>query len=159
MKACAPPPSDRLWRHPLFYGGGTTAGAGNKDSFTQSVDVPGVSASDVKVSVDNGMLNISGERRKEAKSGDATWNRVERSYGAFERRFRLPPAAKEDHVAAKLDSGVLHATIPKDEAKAPSKQEGGGGAAGHRGPRRGAVRHRRVVNDAPAEAKGGSETA
>ena len=82
-----------------------------------------MSASDVKVSVDNGILNISGERRKETKSGDATWNRVERSYGAFERRFKLPPAAKEDNVVAKLDAGVLHVTIPKDEAKAPKSKQ------------------------------------
>lgn len=82
-----------------------------------------MSASDVKVSVDNGILNISGERRKETKSGDDTWNRVERSYGAFERRFKLPPAAKEDHVVAKLDAGVLHVTIPKDEAKAPKSKQ------------------------------------
>lgn len=77
------------------------------------------------------MLVISGERKQESIKEDKKVKRVERSYGTFERRFRLPPYAKEDEIKAKLTQGVLHVTIPKnpelERTGKTIKIEGGGG--------------------------------
>lgn len=61
------------------------------NDFKLSTDVPGLSKSDIKVVLEDNVLRLSGERRRcETKEGEG-WKRSERSYGMFERRFRVPP--------------------------------------------------------------------
>ncbi|KAL6868303.1 hypothetical protein ACP4OV_015148 [Aristida adscensionis] len=83
------------------------------------VDVPGVRREDVRVEVEDSsrVLRVSGERRADEDGGGARdgerWHRAERAAGRFWRRFRMPPGADVERVAATLDHGVLTVTVPK----------------------------------------------
>jgi HSP20 family protein len=85
-------------------------------------ELPEVKKEDVKVSVENGRLSISGERKfeKEEKEKDRKYHRIERSYGSFLRSFTLPDIAKADQVMAEFKDGVLLVHVPK-AAKAAAK--------------------------------------
>ncbi|KAL7147796.1 hypothetical protein ABFS83_06G132100 [Erythranthe nasuta] len=84
------------------------------------VDVPGLKKEEVKVEVEDGsILQISGERNKEKEEKNEKWHRVERSFGKFIRRFRLPENAKLEEVKAAMENGVLTVTVPKEEVKKP----------------------------------------
>ncbi|KAG9439669.1 hypothetical protein H6P81_019834 [Aristolochia fimbriata] len=79
-------------------------------------DLPGLKKEEVKVEVEDGrVLQISGERNREAEEKNDKWHRVERSSGKFLRRFRLPENAKVDRVKAAMENGVLTVTVPKEE--------------------------------------------
>ncbi|MDF2445464.1 MAG: Heat shock protein Hsp20 family [Moraxellaceae bacterium] len=92
-----------------------------KDSFVLKVELPEVKKEDVKVSVDNGLLTISGERRMEVDEEDkeTQQRRVERLYGSFSRSFTLPEEADEGAIDASYRDGMLMLTIPKTEKPAP----------------------------------------
>jgi HSP20 family protein len=80
------------------------------------VDVPGLSANDVKVQVKDGnLLTISGsrERTQEDKDENRHYYRQERSYGSFNRSFRLPENADAKGISANVDQGVLTVVLPK----------------------------------------------
>ncbi len=87
-----------------------------------SIEVPGMEAKDIEVSVENDMLVVSGEKKEEREEKERDCYRSERSYGAFERRVALPPAAMADKITAKAKDGVLQITIPKDPAAAESNK-------------------------------------
>ncbi|KAH6556123.1 hypothetical protein KP509_24G038300 [Ceratopteris richardii] len=77
-------------------------------------NLPGLSKEEVKVQLEEGhVLVISGERKKEESSSTDRWHRVERSHGAFLRRFRLPENVKVDEVRAAMENGVLTVSVPK----------------------------------------------
>lgn len=84
-------------------------------AFSLSFDLPGFKPEDVHVELDERVLKVSGERRREQESQDG-YRRVERVYGSFERRFRLPQNVDVDALEAKLDAGVLTVRLPKREA-------------------------------------------
>lgn len=84
-----------------------------KDRYLLRADVPGVNPEDINVSMDNGILNVSGERRAEARSEDATAQRVERVAGRFFRHFTLPESTDADAITAKCSNGILEVSIPK----------------------------------------------
>lgn len=86
----------------------------NKE-FEISADLPGIEKKDIKVSVENGVLTILGEKKYEKKEEHKNWHRVESSYGAFERRIQLSDNAKEDSIKADFKDGVLHITIQKKQ--------------------------------------------
>ncbi|TYG54471.1 hypothetical protein ES288_D09G192800v1 [Gossypium darwinii] len=86
-------------------------------------DLPGLKKNEVKVEVEDGrVLCIRGEKSVEKEVSGGTWHRVERSSGAFVRRFRLPEDAKLDKLTACLERGVLTVTVPKKEHKHPPKR-------------------------------------
>jgi HSP20 family protein len=92
-------------------------------AFRLSVEVPGMSASDVKVEVDENMILISGEKRDQREEAEKNYSYCERSYGAFERRLDLPPGADPRNVTARMNNGVLQVTLAKsDQAKASKRQ-------------------------------------
>jgi HSP20 family protein len=84
-----------------------------KDRFLLRADVPGVLVEDIDVSMDAGVLNISGERRAEVRSDDAGVQRIERATGRFFRRFTLPETGDTDGITAKCKDGILEVSIPK----------------------------------------------
>ena len=84
-----------------------------KDRFLLRADVPGVAADDIDVSMDAGVLNLSGERRTEVKSEQSGVQRIERATGRFFRRFTLPETADADGITAKYENGILEVSIPK----------------------------------------------
>jgi HSP20 family protein len=84
-------------------------------------DLPEVKKEDVKVTVENGVLTITGERKFEKEEKGKKYHRIERSYGNFLRSFTLPDAADGSKVNAEFKDGVLKVHLPKSEkAKAKS---------------------------------------
>lgn len=84
-----------------------------KDRFVLSADVPGVSPDDIDVSMDSGVLSVSGQRHAIAPSEDNGVSRIERATGRFLRRFTLPETADAEGIAAKCANGILEVSIPK----------------------------------------------
>lgn len=81
-------------------------------------ELAGVKPEDVKVSVENRILSISGERKFEHEDKRDGYHRVERSYGSFSRSFVLPTEVKAEEIDAKMDKGVLTVSLPRrPEAK------------------------------------------
>ncbi len=78
-------------------------------------ELPEVRKEDVKVSVENGLLAISGERKFEKEEKNKKYHRVERAHGFFSRSFSLPDAAEANEVKAEYKDGVLHVHVPKSE--------------------------------------------
>ena len=83
------------------------------DAYEISLELPGVAAGDIEVSVQEGSLTIQGEKRFEREETGRTYFFSEREYGAFQRTFRLPPDAAGDRVDAAFKNGVLNIKIPK----------------------------------------------
>jgi HSP20 family protein len=78
-----------------------------------SMELPGVSATDIDVKVQDGALTIQGEKRLAHEEMGRTYFFSEREYGAFQRTFRLPPDAAADRIDAEFKNGVLTVKIPK----------------------------------------------
>ncbi len=83
-------------------------------------EIPGVSKEDVKVTVQDGMLTIRGERKMEKEEKGRKFHRIECSYGSFMRSFRMPDDADEGSVNAEFKDGMLNVTLSKT-AKAKPK--------------------------------------
>ncbi len=86
-------------------------------------ELPEVSKEDVKVTVDENVITISGERRKEAEHKDEKVHRVESFYGSFARSFRLPEDADVTTIEAESRNGVLKVRVPKTPAPKPRTVE------------------------------------
>jgi len=84
-----------------------------KDRFLLRADVPGVVPEDINVSMDGGVLNISGERHAENRDENAGVQRIERATGRFFRHFTLPETADAEGITAKCSNGILEVSIPK----------------------------------------------
>ncbi len=84
-----------------------------KDRFLLRADVPGVEPTDIEVSMDAGVLSVSGERKTESVSEHDGYRRVERASGRFLRRFTLPDTADADGITAASSNGILEVSIPK----------------------------------------------
>lgn len=87
--------------------------AETNDAFEVTVELPGVDEKDIKVSVDNNLLVVSGEKKAESKRDEKEWHVEERTYGSFYRSMSLPFEPDEGAVEAHFDKGVLHLTIKK----------------------------------------------
>lgn len=94
-----------------------------KDKFHVSVELPGMSKKDIDVSLDNGQLTISGERKFEKEEDGKTYHRVETHYGTFSRSFQLPDNVDEESINAKYENGLLNITINKTEDKVQKQIE------------------------------------
>jgi HSP20 family protein len=86
------------------------------DKFMVKVDLPGMTAKDIEVTVENQTLTLRGERKLENSEEGETFNRVERVYGRFTRTFQLPSNVDAAKVSATFKDGVLFVEIPKSEA-------------------------------------------
>ena len=82
-------------------------------------ELPEVKKEDVKVTVENGVLTLQGERRREKEEKGKRFHRVERSYGSFVRSFSLPESVEEGAVKAEYRDGVLNLHLPKSEKVKP----------------------------------------
>jgi HSP20 family protein len=87
------------------------------------VELPGVDKKGVKVSVHEGVLEISGERKTEREEKTEKLHRVERAYGRFARSFVLPENVDENGVSAKYKDGVLDVRVQKAEEAKPRSIE------------------------------------
>lgn len=86
-------------------------------------ELPEVKREDVKVTVENGMLTLSGERRLEKEESGRKYHRVERAYGSFLRSFHLPENTDPAKVGAEFKDGVLLVHLPKQEEAKPRQIE------------------------------------
>jgi HSP20 family protein len=85
------------------------------DHFLLSMDLPGVKKEDIRLSVNDHQLTISGERKSEHVEDKKNRHFVERSYGKFERSFTLPSNIKYDDIEADFQDGVLKVAVPKSQ--------------------------------------------
>ncbi len=84
-----------------------------KDHFLLQADLPGVDSADIEVSMDEGVLRITGERHSENRGESKGVKCIERTSGRFDRRFSLPETADAEHIRAKSSNGILEVAIPK----------------------------------------------
>jgi len=84
-------------------------------------ELPGVDRSDIDIQVENNVLTLRGERKREKEVKTENLCRTERSYGTFSRSFTLPITVDTEHIKAEYKDGVLHVTLPKVEEAKPRK--------------------------------------
>jgi HSP20 family protein len=95
----------------------------NDKEIVLEAELPGIDEKDVNVVVRDGVLSLKGEKKFERDEKKETYHLTERSYGAFERMFRLPDSADEDKIKANFEKGVLRIVVPKrPEAVAAEKK-------------------------------------
>lgn len=91
----------------------------DESSYHIVAELPDIPKESVKVTVENGVLTIRGERKWEKKTEKTKFHLMERSYGSFSRSFRLPEDASGDHVKARFKDGCLTVDLPKREEAKP----------------------------------------
>jgi HSP20 family molecular chaperone IbpA len=82
-------------------------------------DLPEMKKDDVKVTVENGILIVSGERKAEREEKKKKFHRIERSFGSFQRTFTFPEDADAAKIAAEFKDGVLKVHLPKSPTAKP----------------------------------------
>ncbi|MFB3778240.1 MAG: Hsp20/alpha crystallin family protein [Bryobacteraceae bacterium] len=90
------------------------------DEYLVKAEIPEVDRKDVKVTVQDGLLTIQGERKQEKEEKGKRFHRVERAYGTFLRTFDMPDGVDEEKLRAEFKDGMLLVHLPKTE-KAKTK--------------------------------------
>jgi len=93
----------------------------DKDNFVVKAELPGMKKEDIEVSLQDGCLSISGERKSESKHEGAEVYRAERFFGRFQRTVTLPTQVAVDKIQAAYRDGVLKVTLPKAEEAKPKR--------------------------------------
>lgn len=88
----------------------------SKEAFVFRADLPGLKSEDVTVSLEADTLTLRGERKHSAPVSEGNLRRMERAFGAFERRFTFDTPVQGGAVSAVYRDGVLEVTVPKAEA-------------------------------------------
>lgn len=83
--------------------------------FLVRAEIPGVNKEDVKVTVEDNVLTIRGERKAEKEESGKKFHRIERSYGSFLRSFRMPDGVDDAAAKAEFKDGMLNVTLPKSQ--------------------------------------------
>ena len=91
----------------------------DKESVKIVIEIPGVKPQDVKISIENQVLTVRGEKKQVAEEKTERVHRYERTYGAFERTFRLSASIDPKKIKATYNLGVLTITLPKAETAKP----------------------------------------
>jgi HSP20 family protein len=94
-----------------------------KDNFVVKAELPGMKKEEINVSLHDGDLIISGERKSETKSEGTEVYRAERYFGKFQRTVSLPPTVAANNVKAEYKDGILTVTLPKSEEAKPRQIE------------------------------------
>jgi HSP20 family protein len=97
--------------------------AEDEQEYLIKAELPGIEKEQVKVTVENGLLLITGERTNESEEKNKKYHRVERSYGTFLRTFSLPDNADGTKIKADFKNGVLKVHLPKSEDAKPKSIE------------------------------------
>ncbi len=93
------------------------------ESFTIKAELPEINKDDVKISVDNGVLTLQGERKQEKEEKGRTFHRIERFYGHFSRSFTLPDNVDSNAIKAAFKEGMLTLQLPKKAGAQPKAIE------------------------------------
>jgi HSP20 family protein len=175
---------DRLFEDTVSGRGGATwmppvnvRESGNEISL--DIELPGINPDNVEITVENGMLTISGEKREERKEDEeGRYHLVERSYGSFSRSFTLPQGVDEEQIDAEFQNGLLTVRIPKAALPQPRRiqigrsqqqaqqahvgtqgqvrDQAGGRGAGGKGGGRGSSRGAQGERESMAASQGGN---
>lgn len=84
-----------------------------------TMDLPGMTADELDIQAVDGELIVRGERHRPELPEGSRWAFSERTFGAFERRIRLPKGVDSDRITASIENGVLSLIVPKPEAMKP----------------------------------------
>lgn len=84
-------------------------------------EIPGVDPERVEITINNGVLSISGSKEESKEEDGENFHRVERRYGSFVRQIALPCDVNEEKIQAEVTKGVLLVTLPKSAAATPRK--------------------------------------
>lgn len=95
----------------------------DEKEYVIKADLPGVTKEEVKVTVEDGILTLAGERKSEKEEKGKKFHRVERTYGSFLRTFTLPEGVESAKVEAEFKDGVLKVRLPKSETAKPKAVE------------------------------------
>lgn len=91
----------------------------NKNEYSISAELPGLSKKDIDVSISEGILTVKGERKADENLNPENFLRREISYGTFERSFVLSENVDPDKISAEFKNGILKLTIPKVDPPKP----------------------------------------
>ena len=91
----------------------------NKDNIVIKGDMPGFDSKDIHIEYQDGVLTISGERKKEKEEKNSDYKLIERRYGKFSRSISMPAYTDISNIKAKVKNGSLTLTIPKKEEAKP----------------------------------------
>jgi HSP20 family protein len=92
-----------------------------KDAYLVTVELPGLMAEDLDITMEDGLLTIQGERQFAHDSSEQQFHRVERRYGAFRRSITLPAHVMAEGIEASFEDGVLQILVPKMEEATPKR--------------------------------------
>jgi len=92
-----------------------------ENSYEVKADLPGMKKDEIKISYQDNVLTLTGEKSHEEKKDKKNYHHVERAYGKFQRSFRLPKDVKADQIKASYRNGVLNIEIPKAEEAKPKE--------------------------------------
>ena len=92
-----------------------------KDAYLVTVELPGVARDDLRITMEDSLLTIQGERHFAHDSSEQQFHRVERRFGTFRRSITLPAHVVADAVEATVDDGVLQILVPKAEEAKPKR--------------------------------------
>ena len=95
----------------------------NEDGYTLHVELPGVSADEVEVSLEDSVLTVSGQREFYGEKSSDDFRRVERRFGKFHRAVRLPDRVDPNQVEANVKDGLLTVSVAKAEEAKPRRIE------------------------------------
>ena len=95
----------------------------DEKEYLLKAELPDVKKEDIKLTVKDNVMSISGERKYEQEEKGKKYHRVERAYGSFLRSFTLPDAADGSKVSAEYKDGVLNVRLPKSEKARPKSIE------------------------------------
>jgi len=95
----------------------------DKDNFYVKAELPGMKREEIELTLHDGSLSISGERKSESKHEEAEIYRAERFFGRFQRTVTLPTPVASDKVKAQYKDGILTVTLPKTEEAKPKHIE------------------------------------
>lgn len=94
-----------------------------ENALVLKAELPEVKTEDVKVTLENNVLTMRGERKFSAETKKENYHRVERSYGEFMRSFTLPNTVDANQITAEFKDGVLNITMPKRAETKPKQVE------------------------------------
>ena len=94
-----------------------------KDKYEIKAELPGMDEKDIELTVEDGLLTISGEKKAETEEKDKGYYLKECSYGTFSRSIRLPDNIADDKIEAKFKKGVLTIDLPKKEVIPPKSRK------------------------------------
>ncbi len=93
----------------------------NNDNVVAVIELPGTRKEEIEISLHDGTLTISGERKRESSSNGDNAERTERYIGAFRRSIALPTRVDANKVGATYRDGILTVTLPKAEEVKPKQ--------------------------------------